>query len=95
MPVGVDEAVEVAAGLLVEEGVPAVEGTTTVMRRMRLLPPSAMYTLPAASSATPVGLCSVANVACPPSPLNELVPVPAIVEITPVDLVTRRMRWLL
>ena len=58
---------------------------------------SAMYTLPDASTAMPYGWLSVADVACPPSPLNEPVPpygmpLPAIVEITPVDLVIRRMQ---
>ena len=64
------------------------------MRRMRLLFTSEMYKLPAASSAMPHGQFSVANVACPPSPLNEPMPVPANVEMMPVDLVTRRMRLL-
>ena len=58
---------------------------------MRLLPVSAMYTLPDESTATPCGWFSVADVACPPSPLNEAALMPAIVEMRPVDLVTRRM----
>ena len=40
--VDVDEEVRVAAGLLVEDGEPATEGTATVIRRMRLLSTSAM-----------------------------------------------------
>ena len=61
--------------------------------RMRLLFTSAMYRLPAASSATSWGLLSCAAVAAPPSPLKPAVPVPATVEITPAEF-TLRMRWL-
>ena len=59
------------------------------------MPQSTTYKFPTVSSATPDGWFSVADVACLPSPLNDCVPVPAIVEMALVDLVIRRMRWLL
>ena len=46
------------------------------------------------SRATPYGLFSVADEAGPPSPLNELVPIPTMVVMMPVDTVTLRMALL-
>ena len=61
-------------------------------RRILLLPKSAMYTLPAPSTATSVGSESAAAARGPPSPLKmPVVPVPAKVEIVPSG-VTRRTR---
>ncbi len=51
--------------------------------------------VPDASSATPDGLLNVAAVACPLSPLKLLVPVPAMVEISPVETVILRTRLLI
>src|ERR1035437_49867 len=51
---------------------------------MRQLIWSEMYTFPAESTATPVGLFSDAEVARPPSPPNPAVPVPATVVTVPV-----------
>ena len=48
--------------------------------------------VPSASTATPVGVSNVADVAAPPSPLNNAVPVPAMVVMMPVVLVTMRIR---
>ncbi len=64
----------------------------TVTFRMRLLPCSAMYTLPDVSNATPKGWFNVADVANPVSPLKPEVPVPAIVVMIPVDTVILRTR---
>ena len=61
--------------------------------RMRLLAVSAMYRLPAESTATPrEGLFNCALVAGPLSPPKPGVPFPATVVITPFE--TLRMRWL-
>ncbi len=60
--------------------------------RMRLLPVSAMYRLPAESTATPSGPFNSALVAGPLSPLKPCVPFPATVVITPFE--TLRMRLL-
>jgi hypothetical protein len=60
---------------------------------MRLLPVSAMRTLPAISTATLRGAESDAEGAGPPSPANAALPLPAIVEITPAA-VTFRIRLL-
>ena len=46
------------------------------------------------STATPFGLLNVADVAAPPSPLNDVLPVPAMVVMMPVDTVTLRIRSL-
>src|SRR5664280_18204 len=48
-------------------------------RRPRLLPGSAMYRLPAASTARPLGMSRQAWVAGPPSPQKPAVPLPATV----------------
>jgi hypothetical protein len=61
--------------------------------RTRWLKASAMYRLPAASTAMPRGLLSWANVAWPVSPEKPATPVPATVVITPAGL-TLRTRWL-
>lgn len=53
-----------------------------------LLEVSVMYTLSDASTATPHGLYSNAPVAGPPSSILPELPVPAIVFIIPVDIVT-------
>ena len=61
--------------------------------RIRLLPESAMYRFPAASTAIPSGNRSWAAVAGPPSPENPLVPLPAtVVMVPPVEII--RTRWL-
>ncbi len=57
------------------------------MRRCSLIPDE--------SRVIPVGLLKVADVAAPPSPVKVVVPVPAIVDMIPVDNVTLRMRLLL
>ena len=44
--------------------------------------------------ATSEGLYNVAEEACPPSPLYQAVPVPAIVDRKPVATVTLRTLWL-
>jgi hypothetical protein len=64
--------------------------------RMRWLKASAMKMLPVVeSTATPSGLCKVAEVAGPPSPLKPPdVPLPAQVMMVPFGH-TWRMRWLL
>src|SRR3990172_5554260 len=62
--------------------------------RTRWLYWSAMNTLPAPSTATPIGLSSWASVAAAPSPENPRVPLPAKVLINPVPTSTRRTRWL-
>jgi len=54
-----------------------VEITPFATLRMRLLTVSAMYTLPAASTATPQGWFNWALVAGPLSPLYPIVPFPA------------------
>ena len=52
--------------------------------------------IPEESIATPYGKYNEADVASPPSPIAVLVPpVPAKVDIIPVDTVTFRMRLLL
>ena len=51
--------------------------------------------VPDASNAMPYGLHNVADVASPSSPLKLPDPVPAMVDIIPVDTVTLRMRLLL
>src|SRR5437016_592387 len=53
--------------------------------RMRLLPQSAMYRLPAASTATAVGENNCALVAGPASPPEPSVPFPTTVLITPFE----------
>src|SRR5580700_7251360 len=45
--------------------------------RIRLFPASSMYTLPLASTTTPMGPESSASAAAPPSPLNPAIPFPA------------------
>src|ERR1039457_6435691 len=60
--------------------------------RTREFQASAMYRLPAASTATPEGQYNWARVAGPLSPLKPAVPLPATVVITPFE--TLRMRWL-
>ena len=64
--------------------------TTVLMRpvvlltfRMRLLPRSAMYTLPHASTATPVGKLIPALLLWPPSPQKAQVPFPTTVLMVP------------
>lgn len=60
--------------------------------RMRLLPVSATYRLPAESMATPSGAFNWALVAGALSPLKPGAPFPATVVIVPLE--TLRMRWL-
>ena len=57
--------------------------------RTRALRRSAIKRLPALSNAMPVGFCSCALVARPPSPLNPGVPVPATVVMTPLVFTIR------
>src|ERR1035437_9546732 len=64
-----------------------------VKRRMRLLSESAMYRLPAESTATPWGLSNWALVAGPLSPLKPDVPFPATVVITPLETSRMRLSW--
>src|SRR6266705_3023330 len=61
--------------------------------RIRLFPRSEMYTLPAASTATPLGSFNDAEVAGPPSPLNPSLPLPAIVVIVPAVSTLRIRRF--
>src|SRR5881296_1293217 len=61
--------------------------------RIRRFPASAMYTLPAGSTATPLGSYNEAEVAGPPSPLNPCLPLPAMVLMIPAVL-TLRIRLL-
>src|ERR1035441_2764037 len=58
---------------------------TASTSRIRLLPVSAMYRLPAGSTATPPGSLSAAPMAGPPSPQNPVYPFPATVMIVPPD----------
>src|SRR5947199_2047050 len=51
--------------------------------RIRLFRRSAMYTLPAGSTATPLGPFNDAEVAGPPSPSHPSLPLPAIVLMIP------------
>src|SRR3990172_3741783 len=60
-----------------------INPVTASTRRTRWLKVSAMNTLPAPSTATPYGKYSWALVAAAPSPENPLVPLPAIVLISP------------
>ena len=55
------------------------KNTAGVILRTRLLTKSETIKLPALSTVTPVGIFSSALTACPPSPLNPAVPLPAIV----------------
>src|SRR5437764_638988 len=57
--------------------------------RIRRFPASAMYTLPAGSTATPLGSYNEAEVAGPPSPLNPCLPLPAMVLMIPAVLTLR------
>src|SRR5664280_1894343 len=61
--------------------------------RMRALPESAMYRLPAESTARPPGLFNCALVAGPLSPLNPAVPLPATRVKTPVVASNRRTEF--
>jgi hypothetical protein len=58
--------------------------------RIRLFPSSAMYRLPAESTATPPGLANWALVAGPLSPLKPGIPSPATVVITPFEILRTR-----
>jgi hypothetical protein len=60
--------------------------------RTQLLELSAMSRLPSGATATSLGYCSAAEVACPPSPAYAPVPLPATVTIVPFTS-TARMRW--
>jgi hypothetical protein len=63
---------------------------------IRLFPASATYILVALASSTQAfGIFKVAEVALPPSPEYPPVPVPAILVVTPVDIVTLRIRLLI
>ena len=62
--------------------------------RIRLLLESEIYIEFVASIQTPCGKFKFAAVAAPPSPLKVVDPVPAMVVIIPVDIVTLRIRWL-
>ena len=66
-----------------------------VTLRIRWLLYSAMYTLPLLSTLMPQGLLNAADVAAPLSPLKLAVPVPAMVEMMPVETVILRTRLLL
>src|ERR1039457_4430155 len=70
-----------------------VRAPFNVTLRISSLPWSAMYTLPAASAATPCGKFNCALVATGLSPEKPLVPLPARVEMVPPG-VTLRIRWL-
>ena len=59
---------------------------TQVIERIRLLPISAIYTLPLLSTATPSGTGISAEVGGPPSPPYPPIPLPAIVVIIPAAL---------
>lgn len=72
----------------------AVGAGMRVNIRIRLLPESAINMFPSASIATLRGLNSLADKACPLSPLYPCVPLPATVVMTPVLFVTIRMRRL-
>jgi hypothetical protein len=58
--------------------------------RRRSLPGSETYSVPSAATARPRGPLSWALMAGPPSPLPPLVPVPAIVVITPPAILRTR-----
>ena len=66
-----------------------------VTLRIRLLAFSATYIFPAESAAIAYGPNKLADVAAPPSPRKLLAPLPAIVEMTPVDMVILRIRLFL
>ena len=76
----------------VSTGAPGAPDPDGVSRRIRLFPSSAKKTLPAASTAMPPLPKILAEVAGPPSPRNANVPLPATVEMIPVDAVTIRIR---
>src|SRR5690242_16880505 len=84
-PDGIDVVVMVRR----EAGRPAGRGGVSTLR-MRSLPESAMYRLPAPSRDTPCGKFICALDAGPPSPENPPTPVPAMVVIVPL-VSTRRM----
>ena len=94
MPVGLNNDALVA-GILspLKLGVPfpaTVVITPPETLRMRALPESAMYRLPAESTARPPGLFNWALVAGPLSPLKPAVPLPATRVKTPVAASHRR-----
>ena len=66
-----------------------MEGRAVRTSRIRLLSRSAMKTSPDWSAAIPHGSFNCAEVAGPPSPEKPATPVPAIVEIVPVDEISR------
>ena len=71
----------------------------TVTTFLTLLPPplslnSEIYKLYELSKAQNIGAFTAALVAAEPSPDDEAEPVPATVDIIPVDIVTLRIRWL-
>ena len=69
----------------------AVEITPFATLRMRLFCQSAMYRVPAVSTAMPCGSFNWALVAGPLSPLKPRVPFPATVVITPFESLRTRM----
>jgi hypothetical protein len=74
---------------------PAAVDTTPINEaifRTRQLPVSARYRLPEESSAMPRNPSNCAVNAGPESPPNEDPPPPAMVDMTPVEALTRRMR---
>ena len=67
---------------------------TVITFLIRLPLASVMYKLPALSKRAAAGPLIVAEVAADPSPVDEAVPVPAMVVITPVEASTLRTRLL-
>ena len=76
----------------VEVGISVVT-VTTFLKRLPFC--SVKYRLPELSNRLKPGALTVAEVAADPSPVDEAVPVPTTVVITPVDISTLRMRLLL
>jgi hypothetical protein len=85
------------------EGPPSPDGPAVPAPATRLMTParvtrrirnrSAMYTVPATSTARDVGVSSCARVAVPPSEENPATPVPARVRTMPADGTANRTRW--
>ena len=90
----VEDAVTVAAGVGNAVRVSLALGIR-VRRRTRSFSESAIYTMPAVSTATPRGPPSIASVPAPPSPLKPCSPLPATVIMMPVLAVHSRIRLLL
>ncbi len=92
--VDIDELVDVAVRLLETEADALAEGDASAALITRQFTWSAKRSLPCGSSVSPYGMLSCTPVASPPTlPSAPGCPVPAIVVMTPVALLTIRTRW--